>query len=86
MTSINNSTFSNSKSKYGGAIYAEGTISILNSIFDNLFANETAGAIGLKELEYGQIVNWTFTNTYANKNGGALYIDVNAKEYVSNGT
>ena len=86
MTSINNSTFSNSKSKYGGAIYAEGTISILNSIFDNLFANETAGAIGLKELEYGQIVNCTFTNTYANKNGGALYIDVNEKEYVSNGT
>ena len=74
--SINNTTFTNSKSKYAAAIYAEGNISIMDSIFLNLDSNETAGAIGLRNLNYGEINNCTFLNTTSNKNGGAVFIDV----------
>ena len=87
---IVNSTFNNSTSDYAAAIYAKGNISIINSIFENLYACATAGAIGLKGLAYGEIINCTFANTAAFKNGGAIYIDISIMEskgtYIANST
>ena len=78
---IFNSTFSNSASTYAAAIYSQGNfISIINSVFENLHANETAGAIGLKEVNEIEIINCTFINATANKNVGAVYIDFGTNE------
>ena len=74
---IDNSTFINSNAKYSPAIYAQGNITIDNSFFKNLKANETAGAIGLRELISGEINNCTFVNTTSKNDGGAINIDGN---------
>ncbi|WP_407421048.1 C1 family peptidase [Methanobrevibacter sp.] len=78
---IFNSTFANSASAYAAAIYSQGNfISIINSVFENLHANETAGAIGLREANEIKIINCTFINATANKNAGAVYIDFDLAE------
>lgn len=74
---VNNSTFINSNAKYSAAIYAQGNITIEDSLFKNLHANETAGAIGLREVKTGNITNCTFANTLAKNDGGAIDIDGN---------
>ncbi len=74
---IDNSTFSDSDAKYAPAIYAQADVAVKDSFFENLHADETAGAIGLRELEFGEINNCTFINTISNKNGGAINIDDN---------
>ena len=75
-TDIFNSIFSNSTSKYAAAIYAKGNITVRDSIFRDLSANETAGAIGIKDFNNIEINNCTFINTKAVKNAGAIFIDV----------
>ena len=77
MQTINiiNSTFSDSKAKYAAAIYAENNLTVNNSAFKNLYASETAGAIGIKEFNHTEISNCTFTNTKSRKNGGAIFAD-----------
>ncbi len=76
---ITNSTFTNSKSTYGPAIYTEYNIDhdliVENCIFENLFAEESAGAIGARVVNTIKINNCTFTNTTSCKNGGAVYLD-----------
>nr|MCR5026287.1 hypothetical protein [Methanobrevibacter sp.] len=72
---VNNSKFLDSTSKYAAAIYATSIFVIKGSTFKNLFANETAGAIGGKELYLAIITNSSFTDTGAIKNGGAVYLD-----------
>ena len=74
---IDKSTFMDSDAKYAPAFYAQGNMTVKDSSFENLHADETAGAIGLRELKYGEINNCTFTNTSADKNGGAVDIDEN---------
>ena len=76
---INNSTFTNSKAKYSPAIYAQGNITVENALFKNLHANETAGAIGLREIITGNMNNCTFENTSSKNDGGAINIDGNIK-------
>ena len=74
---IANSTFINSKSTYAPAIYLEVVKNgnIQDCIFENLSAEESAGAIGVRIIYSIKINNCTFTNTSSRKNGGALYID-----------
>ena len=74
---IDNSTFINSKAKYSPAIYAQGNITIEDSLFKNLQANTTAGAIGLREIVNGEITNCTFENTTSKNSGGAVNLDGN---------
>ena len=85
---IKDSTFTNSDSKYAPAIYSVGNASVNNCFFENLHANETAGAVGLRELKYGEINNCTFINVSSINDGGAVCIDGNTNKsegvYIAN--
>ncbi|WP_409199671.1 C1 family peptidase [Methanobrevibacter sp. DSM 116169] len=73
---INNSLFVNSSSKYSTAIYVSGgDLMVFDSTFVDLFANETAGAIGIKNGN-GIVINSTFNSVESGANGGAIFIDV----------
>lgn len=72
---IENSTFMNSQAKYATAVYSNGNVLIKKSLFKNIHANETAGAIGVKYSDNLEIDSCTFENTSSVKNGGAVYID-----------
>lgn len=75
---IVNSIFANISSKYAGAIYtSNGILRIYNTSFLNIHANETGGAVGLKDNYYAIINNSTFINTTSESNGGAIYFDSN---------
>ena len=77
--SINNCNFFNSTSKYATAIYAGGIkLNVKNSIFSNLTAQLTGGAIALKSAFDVTIENCTFYNTTSVKNGGAINNDGNS--------
>ncbi len=75
--SVDGSTFTDSDAKYAPAIYVVGNMTVKDSSFENLKANETAGAMGLRDLEHGEIDNCTFINATSIKNGGAVAIDDN---------
>ena len=82
---INNTVFANMTSKYATAIYsAKNSLEISNSKFINLFAQNTAGAIGLKGTNYVSIDNCSFINTSSSKNGGALFADIDEKTELIN--
>ena len=73
---ITDSAFSGSRSNYAGSIFAKNNkMVIINSIFKDLYANKTGGAIGIEELDHMEIDNCTFINSKSFKNGGAIYID-----------
>lgn len=77
-----NSLFTNTTSRYATAIYnSEGKTNIKNTKFINLFANATAGAIGVKNPKSTNIENCEFINVSSAKNGGAIYADVNGNDY-----
>ena len=84
---ILNSQFLNTTSEYSTAIYSEGeeaVIVISKTKFENLYANKTAGAIGIKQLDALSISNSKFDNVSSSKNGGAIFVDVNgASEFKS---
>ncbi|WP_409199669.1 C1 family peptidase [Methanobrevibacter sp. DSM 116169] len=72
---INNSTFFNTSAKYSTAIHNNGgNLTIYNSSFSNLIANQTAGAIGIKD-GICIILDSNFTNTKSTANGGAIFTD-----------
>ena len=73
---IINSTFANSKSRYSAAVYAQENISISDSYFVDLYANATAGAIGIRNPNNIEINHCILANTKAEKNGGGIYIDM----------
>ncbi len=52
----------------------------LNSKFRNLFANKTAGAIGVNAIFKLTISGCEFYNVSSEKNGGAIFADVNDEE------
>ena len=77
---VSNSEFIDSASKYAAAIYAENNLTLFNSTFKNLAAEETAGAIGVKEINLVSVESCSFINTTAIKNGGAIYLDAGSDE------
>jgi len=79
--SVLNSLFTNTTSRYATAIYNTYTTYIINTKFINLFANATAGAIGVKGANLTYIQNCEFINVSSAKNGGAIYADVNGENY-----
>ena len=93
---VSNSNFTNSKSKYAAAIYSYSgspdsrfIATIVNSTFENLTAEETAGALGFKAVYGVNIINCSFVSTSSKKNGGALYIDgttIPGDIYIDNST
>ena len=74
---VENSTFSNSNSRYANSIYSEMTAAdIRKSKFSNLTVTETGGAIGMKNYCVFKIVDCEFTNLTAAKDGGAIFADL----------
>ena len=74
-TYISNSIFVNSKSTGAPAIFSDySKIAIIqNCIFKNLYAEESAGAIGITNINrIARINNCTFINTTSRRNGGAI--------------
>ncbi|MBO7718832.1 MAG: hypothetical protein J6S29_01620 [Methanosphaera sp.] len=84
---IANTTFADMKSKYATAIYGGKCIlSISNCTFINLEANETAGAIAVKDFnDFAVIENCKFINVTSHKNAGALFADVNGEKFQKEG-
>lgn len=74
-TLLDGCVFSNFNSNYSSALFGDKLTIVRNSKFINLYANETAGAIGLKGVNYAILTNNSFINTSSKKNGGALFID-----------
>ena len=73
-----NAIFDNISSRYATAVYVEGgALRIYNSKFRNLYANATAGAVGVKEGTGVVIQDCEFENVSSARNGGALYLDIN---------
>ena len=78
LLNIENTLFENVSSMYATAIYTEmSKTNVIRSKFSNLYANATAGAIGIKTLFTFILQDCTFTNVSSVKNGGAVYVDVN---------
>ena len=78
LLNIENTLFENVSSMYATAIYTEmSKTNVIRSKFSNLYANATAGAIGVKTLFTFILQDCTFTNVSSVKNGGAVYVDVN---------
>ncbi|WP_407431622.1 C1 family peptidase [Methanobrevibacter sp.] len=77
---INNCSFLNSTSKYATAIYSCGIeMKVKNSIFSNLHAQLTSGAIALKDALYINLENCIFSNISSSKNGGVIFNDAMGK-------
>ncbi len=83
---VENSTFANSTSKYATALFSKfSRMIITGSKFENLYANVTAGAIGVKTLmklanpDYASLIiqDCIFSNVTSQKDAGAVYADVN---------
>ena len=72
---VEDSVFANTTSEYATAIYNTGTTYAVNCGFINLFANKTAGAIGIKGGKYLLVQNCEFMNVSAFKDGGAIFFD-----------
>ena len=72
-----NSTFTDINASYSPALFINsGEFAIVNCTFKNLFANLTAGAIGIRNVNKTiSIVNSSFINVSSVKNGGAIYVD-----------
>ena len=74
---IENVIFTDTTSTYSPALYIQRSkLSIINSKFNNLKADITAGAISLKECDEVYIENCEFTNVTSSKNGGAINADI----------
>ena len=76
---ITNSNFLNTTTKYAAAVFAEinSNIIISKTKFKNLYANKTAGAIGVKFIDSVKITDCEFDNVSSENNGGAIYLDIN---------
>ena len=72
---VRDTTFSNITSRYATAIYCwYGEVNIKKSRFKNLFADVTAGAIGLKGSA-ATIEDCEFIDVSSSRNGGAVFAD-----------
>ena len=72
---IDECAFANSSSKYATAIYSEKKTQIKGSVFMNLNAELTGGAVAFKGENTVKINDTIFINTHAKKNGGAIFTD-----------
>ena len=74
---IDNCIFNNIFSTYSPAVFSQyGYVTINNTKFSNLKANESAGAVAIRSPKQAIIENCLFVNTTSTKNAGALFIDV----------
>ena len=74
---IENTTFENILTNYSPAVYLTSSKArIINSKFNNLKANISAGAMSLKEGGELYIENCKFINTTSSKNAGAIFVDI----------
>ncbi len=74
---IENTTFENIITNYAPAVYLTSSKArIINSKFNNLKANISAGAMSLKEGGELYIENCKFINTTSSKNAGAIFVDI----------
>ena len=74
---VENTTFENIISSYSPAVYLTSSKArIINSKFNNLKANISAGAMSLREGGELYIENCKFINTTSSRNAGAVYVDI----------
>ena len=74
---IDNCIFSNIYSTYTPAVFAQDSYVIINNTeFNNLKADESAGAVAIRTPKLAIIENCLFVNTTSTKNAGALFIDI----------
>lgn len=75
---IDNCIFNNISSTYTPAVFAQDCyVTINNTKFSNLKANESAGAVAIRSPKRAIIIeNCLFVNTTSAKDAGALFIDV----------
>ena len=74
---IENTTFENIITNYSPAVYLSSSKArIINSKFNNLKANISAGAMSLREGGELYIENCKFINTTSSRNAGAVYVDI----------
>ena len=74
---IDNCIFSNISSTYAPAVFARKSyVTINNTKFNNLKANESAGAVAVRIVKQLIIENCQFVNTTSTKNAGAVFVDV----------
>ena len=74
---IENTTFENILTNYSPAVYlTTSKARIINSKFNNLKANISAGATSLREGGELYIENCEFINTTSSKNAGAIFVDI----------
>lgn len=72
---IFNTSFTNSKSRFGGAIAnLGGILNIINSSFNNCYASFEGGAVYTSWADLN-LINSTISNSIAEKNAGAIYFD-----------
>lgn len=83
-TLLDTCIFHDFNSNYSSALFNDKLTIVRNSKFINLYANETAGAIGLKGVDYASLSNNSFINTSSKKNGGAVFIDTLASHAAGN--
>ena len=74
---IENTTFENILTNYSPAVYLTSSKArIINSKFNNLKANISAGAMSLREGGELYIENCEFINATSSKNAGAVFVDI----------
>uniref|UniRef100_UPI00388FDAC1 C1 family peptidase n=1 Tax=Methanobrevibacter sp. TaxID=66852 RepID=UPI00388FDAC1 len=74
---IDNCIFNNISSAYTPAVFAQDSyVTINNTKFNNLKANESVGAVAIRTPKQAIIENCLFVNTTSTKNAGALFIDI----------
>ena len=80
---IENSEFINMSSAYASALYLEycKNLTVINSIFVNLTANITAGAIAVRWSGNSYIRGCEFINTKSFKNAGAILVDYGIESF-----
>ena len=80
---IKDSNFTDNKAFYNGAVYMnsiEGTV--INCIFTNNTATDSAGALGWVKKENGTIADCTFKYNSAPR-GGAIFLNNGTEFYIS---
>lgn len=82
---VSNSTFTNNSHVDGGAIYNQGYLTVVDSVFDDNVASKNGGAVYNVHEGALDIVNSNFTNNHAKDMGNTVHNMVNGASYDDDG-
>lgn len=78
---IEDCIFLDSQAKYATAVYSSKTTTINRSVFKNLYAEFTGGALAFKGENFVIINNTIFSNIKSEKDGGAIFTDLEKMDW-----